>query len=43
MRDGRIVQKGTMQDLLDRPADAFVTEFVNAQRTLHVPGGGSDA
>jgi osmoprotectant transport system ATP-binding protein len=34
MRAGRIVQKGTARDLLDRPADAFVTEFIRAQRPL---------
>jgi osmoprotectant transport system ATP-binding protein len=33
MRAGRIVQVGSFRDLLDSPADAFVTEFVNAQRT----------
>jgi osmoprotectant transport system ATP-binding protein len=32
MRDGRIVQRGMLDDLLVRPADAFVTEFVHAQR-----------
>jgi osmoprotectant transport system ATP-binding protein len=32
MRDGRIVQRGTLDDLLARPADAFVREFVHAQR-----------
>jgi osmoprotectant transport system ATP-binding protein len=32
MRDGRIVQRGTLDDLLVRPADAFVSEFVRAQR-----------
>ena len=33
LRDGRIVQQGTLRDLIDHPADPFVTEFVNAQRT----------
>ena len=32
MRGGRIVQCGAFRDLLDAPADPFVTEFVNAQR-----------
>ncbi len=32
MRQGRIVQSGSFCDLLDAPAEAFVTEFVNAQR-----------
>jgi osmoprotectant transport system ATP-binding protein len=31
---GRIVQTGTLADLQDRPADPFVTEFINAQRGL---------
>jgi osmoprotectant transport system ATP-binding protein len=32
MRDGQIVQQGTMTDLTDRPADDFVVRFLNAQR-----------
>jgi len=32
MRDGRVVQRGTAEDLLRRPADPYVTEFVRAQR-----------
>ena len=31
MRDGRIVQRGTWHDLVERPADPFVREFVAAQ------------
>lgn len=31
MRDGRIVQQGTYRDLVERPADDFVHEFVQAQ------------
>ncbi len=34
MREGRIVQVGPFGDLLNSPAEAFVTEFVNAQRGL---------
>ncbi|MBS1796674.1 MAG: ATP-binding cassette domain-containing protein [Acidobacteria bacterium] len=34
MREGRIIQKGTLGDLRDRPADAFVSEFISAQRSL---------
>ncbi len=34
MNAGRIVQIGSIEDLRDRPADAFVTEFVSAQRSL---------
>ena len=32
MRQGRIVQRGTLEDLVRRPADPFVTEFIRAQR-----------
>jgi osmoprotectant transport system ATP-binding protein len=32
MRAGRIVQRGSLQDLLAHPAEPFVTEFVHAQR-----------
>jgi osmoprotectant transport system ATP-binding protein len=32
MRDGRIVQRGSLEDLLLRPAEPFVSEFVHAQR-----------
>ena len=32
MRDGRVAQRGTLDDLLQRPAEPFVTEFVRAQR-----------
>ena len=32
MRAGRIVQRGSLDDLLARPVDTFVTEFVHAQR-----------
>jgi osmoprotectant transport system ATP-binding protein len=32
MRAGRIVQQGSLEDLLERPAEAFVTQFVRAQR-----------
>ena len=34
MSDGRIVQRGSIADLRDQPADSFVTEFINAQRSL---------
>jgi osmoprotectant transport system ATP-binding protein len=34
MRAGRIVQTGTLRELLDTPADSYVTEFISAQRTL---------
>jgi len=32
MRDGGIVQQGSMSDLAGAPVDPFVTEFINAQR-----------
>jgi osmoprotectant transport system ATP-binding protein len=34
LHEGRIVQTGTYGDLLLRPAEPFVTAFINAQRTL---------
>ncbi len=36
MNDGRIVQKGSVADLRDKPANAFVSEFINAQRGLAI-------
>jgi osmoprotectant transport system ATP-binding protein len=37
LRDGAIVQRGTARDLLEHPADPFVTDFVAAQRGLEAP------
>jgi osmoprotectant transport system ATP-binding protein len=34
MRNGKVVQDGRLDDLCQRPADPFVTRFVQAQRTL---------
>jgi osmoprotectant transport system ATP-binding protein len=34
MRDGRIVQRGGLKELVEAPADAFVADFVAAQRQL---------
>lgn len=34
LRDGRVVQSGTFEDLRDTPADPFVTKFIQAQRTF---------
>ncbi len=34
MRAGRIAQQGTLDDLRERPADEFVSEFITAQRSL---------
>ena len=33
LRDGQIVQQGTLTDLTGKPADPFVTRFVQAQRS----------
>lgn len=33
MRDGRVVQSGTLEALVKRPSDAFVTRFISAQRS----------
>ncbi|KOR28604.1 ABC transporter ATP-binding protein, partial [Achromatium sp. WMS3] len=30
--NGRIVQQGSLEELVHKPADPFVTEFINAQR-----------
>jgi osmoprotectant transport system ATP-binding protein len=32
MNDGRVVQKGSITDLREKPAALFVSEFINAQR-----------
>ena len=34
MSEGRIVQRGTLNDLRAKPASEFVTDFINAQRSL---------
>jgi osmoprotectant transport system ATP-binding protein len=34
MNEGRIVQRGSITDLREKPASDFVSEFINAQRTL---------
>lgn len=33
MREGRIIQQGTLSDLLERPSDSYVTTFIRAQRS----------
>ncbi len=33
LRDGTIIQEGTIKDLVKDPSEAFVTEFINAQRS----------
>ena len=34
MNEGRVVQRGTLDDLRSKPATSFVTDFIQAQRTL---------
>ena len=36
MRAGKILQRGSLRDLVRDPADPFVTEFIRAQRLLDV-------
>lgn len=36
MREGKVVQRGTYRDLIEAPAEQFVSDFVQAQRGLHV-------
>ena len=36
MNEGKIVQKGTITDLRDRPTDPFVSEFITAQRGIAI-------
>jgi len=36
VNEGRIVQQGSLSDLREKPASAFVSEFINAQRSLAV-------
>ena len=33
LRDGQIVQHGTLSELMNSPSDPFVTQFINAQRS----------
>ena len=35
LRDGAIVQKGTLDELVRSPADPFIRQFIHAQRPLH--------
>jgi ABC-type proline/glycine betaine transport system ATPase subunit len=32
MRDGKLVQRGSLETLLASPAETFVTDFIRAQR-----------
>lgn len=38
MRAGRIVQRGSIDELSARPAEDFVSRFLRAQRSLHMGG-----
>jgi osmoprotectant transport system ATP-binding protein len=42
LREGRVVQKGTVADLVHAPTEPFVARFVAAQRQLAVEGAGSE-
>lgn len=33
MRDGQVIQRGSLDDLLDRPAEPYVRDFIRAQRS----------
>lgn len=33
LKEGRIVQRGSLRELVERPAEEFVTQFINAQRS----------
>ena len=37
LRDGAVVQEGALEDLVDRPADPFVTRFIRAQSRPGAP------
>ncbi|HYG67248.1 MAG TPA: ATP-binding cassette domain-containing protein, partial [Anaeromyxobacteraceae bacterium] len=39
LREGRVLQDGTLADLVRAPADPFVARFVRAHRTLELPEG----
>jgi osmoprotectant transport system ATP-binding protein len=43
LKDGRIIQRGTLGSLVDRPAEPFVTQFVSAQRQVLELRAGGDA
>src|SRR5436309_1497592 len=38
LRDGGVVQQGRLRDLVERPADPFVTRFISAQSRPGAPG-----
>ena len=38
LRDGGVVQRGTLEELINAPSEEFVVRFLQAQRALHVGG-----
>jgi len=40
LRDGRVEQSGTIRDLVEAPADEYVSRFVRAHRSFQVDGVG---
>lgn len=40
MRDGRVVQRGSVKALLEEPAEPFVRDFIRAQRSILAEMGG---
>ena len=36
LKEGRVVQKGSITDLREKPADPFVSKFINAQRGVQL-------
>ena len=34
LKEGRIIQEGTLDDLRERPSDEFISDFISAQRSL---------
>ena len=36
LHEGRVVQTGTLRDLMTRPASPFVTQFIRAERTVAI-------
>ncbi len=42
LKDGEIAQRGIVQDLIDSPAEEFVEQFIQAQRSPVLAEGGSD-
>jgi osmoprotectant transport system ATP-binding protein len=37
LKDGRVIQQGTLADLVHRPTDGYVAEFIRAQSNLVLP------